>query len=288
VAEGTDDRQDTHAEVDAALKDWRQGDCAHGELWFAHRVEPSRPLTEAAKLAAEASETLAETQELGVVILTQSCDVVRACRERPFVEVAPLVEVSPESVRNIERGRQPRYAFVPGVADRRLVADLDRSMTVEKAVVATWVRIEGCKSDPETRAFAQALARKCARFAFPDDFVGLATRLQSRLIGKHAKESEEGAALRNLREIRVRAAPSWDNPDSVELMIWFIRDDGGDFLEERTWAQHLKSWLALVPVTGRFVSVDGQVVTLDDITARDLVESDPLDLDHLSSAASGT
>jgi hypothetical protein len=28
--------------------------------------------------------------------------------------------------------------------------------------------------------------------------------------------------------------------------------------------------------------VEGAVVTLDDMTARDYVESDPLDLDHLS------
>ena len=32
----------------------------------------------------------------------------------------------------------------------------------------------------------------------------------------------------------------------------------------------------------RFVRVDGVVLTLDDLTARDFVESDPLDLDHLS------
>lgn len=287
MAEGTDDRQDTHAIVDAALKEWRQGDCAIGEFWFAHRIEPSHPLTEAAAPAAGAGATLAEAQELGAVILTQSCDILRSCRERPYVEVSPLVEVSAESIHHIERGRQPRYAFVPGVADRRLVADLDRSMTVEKAVVATWNRTEGCTTDPEIRAFAQALARKKARFAFPDDFVRLVNRLQRRVVDKHEKQTDEGAALRSLREIRVRAAPSWDHPDSVELMIWFIRDDGGDVFEQRRWAQHLQAWIDLVPATGRFVNVEGQVVFLDEMTARDLVESDPLDLDHLSTGSPG-
>ena len=37
-----------------------------------------------------------------------------------------------------------------------------------------------------------------------------------------------------------------------------------------------------LPQSGRFVRVDGLVQTLDDLTARDYVESDPLDLDHLS------
>jgi len=39
--------------------------------------------------------------------------------------------------------------------------------------------------------------------------------------------------------------------------------------------------LKRVGARGRFHIVDGQVVTLDDITAADYVCSDPLDLDHL-------
>jgi hypothetical protein len=37
-----------------------------------------------------------------------------------------------------------------------------------------------------------------------------------------------------------------------------------------------------VPASGRFVQVDGQVATLDEMTAADYVFSDPLDLDFLS------
>ena len=53
--------------------------------------------------------------------------------------------------------------------------------------------------------------------------------------------------------------------------------------EGKTWDSQLAAWLKLVPVGARFAPVDGVVVTLDDLTARDYVESDPLDLDHLSS-----
>ena len=35
-----------HQRVDEALSQWRQGDCAVGEQWFAYRVLPSDPLTE--------------------------------------------------------------------------------------------------------------------------------------------------------------------------------------------------------------------------------------------------
>lgn len=58
-------------------------------------------------------------------------------------------------------------------------------MTVEKAVVASWTRTDGCRTDEQRRAFATALSRKRARFAFPDDFVAAARQLQDRLADKH-------------------------------------------------------------------------------------------------------
>lgn len=183
-------------------------------------------------------------------------------------------------LREIERGRRPNYGFIPGVAGRRLVADLDRVMTVEKSVVAVWERIEGCRTDEDARRFSLALARKRARTAFPDDFVAFARPLMNRMSGRHDRQSDEGRALRSLREIRVRAAPSWDAA-AVELMFWFIRNDEEPAFETRGW-EHCLTALPQPQSSGRFVRVDGVVQTLDDLTARDYVESDPLDLDHLS------
>lgn len=268
--------------VDAALKHWRQGDCVVGEQWFVHRLAPDIPLTEEAADAASQSVDLAETETRGFLVISQTCDIVRSCIERPYVEVAPLVEVDVGEIQTIERGRRPRYAFVPGLKDSNLVGDLDRVMTVEKAVLASWERIAGCATDQETRYLAQALARKRTRFAFPDDFTSFASKLQSRLQNKHDKYSDEGEALRALREIRVRAAPSWD-ADPVEIMFWFIRKGDEPDFKGQSWDKLLESWLKLVPTTGRFNPVNGVVITLDDMTARDYVESDPLDLDHLSS-----
>ncbi len=200
--------------VDRALRVWRQGDCVLSDHWFVHRFAPGSPLTlEATTVAADpeaAGIDLTESAVLGLMIASQSCDLVRTCAERAFVEVCPLVEVSEEQLREIERGRRPQYAFVPGVAERQLVADLDRVMTLEKPLVAGWERTPGCREDAERRRLALALARKRVRFAFPDDFIDLVKKLQERLQQKHGKESEEGLSLRALREIRVRAAPAWD------------------------------------------------------------------------------
>ncbi len=64
-------------------------------------------------------------------------------------------------------------------------------------------------------------------------------------------------------------------------MFWFIRDEEQIQLQGTAWYQLLEQWLQLIPASGRFESVEGQVVALEDITAKDYVESDPLDLDHL-------
>ena len=268
-------------QVDERLAIWRQGDCVVADDWFLFRVNMDNPLTADGEAAVIEGAVNAETSVRGFAVLTQTCDLVRHCADRPFAEVSPLVEVDDQVLYEIGRGRRPNYGFIPGVADRRLVADLDRVMTVEKAVVAAWERIEGCRTEEDSRRLSLALARKRARTAFPDDFVEFAGPLMDRLSGRHDKQSHEGRALRSLREVRVRAAPSWD-ADAVELTFWFVWNDDETAFETEDAEHCLTALPQAQPAPGRFVRVDGVVLTLDDLTARDYVESDPLDLDHLS------
>jgi len=268
--------------IDTTLLEWRQGDCVLGEHWFIYRFNPQRPLTSDSADVAKEEPDLAESEVKGFAIVTQTCDTVRSCNERPFVEIVPLVEVDEQQLHDVQRSRRPRYAYIPGVAELNLVADLDRVMTVEKAVVAEWERKPGCLSDDEIRALGQALTRKRARFAFPDDFTNFARKLQNRLRDKHDKATDEGEALRALREIRVRAEPSW-NSSEIRLIFWFIRDEDQNQFKGVGWDQFLNQWLQLIPESGRYKNVEGSVVALEDMTAKEYVESDPLDLDHLSS-----
>ncbi|RKH49440.1 hypothetical protein D7X55_10325 [Corallococcus sp. AB049A] len=268
-------------EIDAALQHWRQGDLALDERWFIHAGDSAVALTDASAGAAEEGLQALISETEGLAVVTQTCDIVRTCTDRPFVEVAPLVRLNEATLLDVQRGRRPALATMPAMVSKGLAVDLDRIMTVEKSLVAKWQRTPGCSSDAEIRSFAQALARKRERFAFPDDFNAFAKKLQSRLIGKHEKETDEGRALRALREIRVQAAPDW-NATFVTLFFWFIRDAASPFFEGKNWAELLDGWLALVPAGGRFTVVAGQVATLADLTGEDYVGSDPLDLDHLS------
>lgn len=189
------------------MEAWRQGDVALGVDWFAHFANPALPLTDAAEGWFEAHPDeepaqveLVESKVEGVVVVSQTCDLVLDCLERTHVEVAPLVQVDPARLPEILKLQRPRYAYVPAVATRFLVADLDRIMTVEKSVVMTWDRTLGCFSDEDRRLFAEALARKRLRPAFPDDFVEFVRPLKERLTKRAGKQSDEGRIVDALLE----------------------------------------------------------------------------------------
>jgi len=176
--------------------------------------------------------------------------------------------------------KRPAFAYVPSMAKHTLIADLDRVMTVEKAVLASWPRIPGCLTDGECRAFSQAIARKRSRFAFPDDFVCAASNFRQKMLGKYKRNTDEGRHLRALREIQICGKPSW-NDGNVGLTIWFIKDRDLEGVNP-DWDSHIQDWVALFDVSGRF-RIDAAIACrLEDITARDYVESDQLDLDSLS------
>jgi hypothetical protein len=279
-------------EIDKALDPWRQGDITlDAGLALVHLADLSRPLSpvaeqalndsgqEAPSLASEPTP-IADEGVRGLVVLTQTCDIVRKCTDRPFIEVAPLVQVSSARLRMIRDLKMPSFAYIPATAEQMLVADLDRSMTVEKSVAAKWTRVAGWQTDEEGRDFAVALGRKRTRFSFPDDFQKAINTMQKRLLDKHNRLSAEGAHLRALREIRVRAAPSWDTA-SVKLSFWFIKKTEPDGFDP-AWPNVIESWIELFDQTGRFQIELALPCRLEDITARDYVESEHLDLDQLS------
>lgn len=268
-------------QIDDAAGRWQQGDCTLGEHRFIFRFDPAAPLTPDARMAAAEGLGTAASEVRGLMVATQTCDIVRSCNKRPFIEVCPLVEVDELMSKEIRRGLRPSYAFIPGVAEHSLVADLDRVMTVEKSLLTGWTRTTGCRDREESRRLALALARKRARVAFPDEFVSLVQRLSNRLSSKHDKANDEGRTLQALLEIRVKATPSWEAKE-IALLFWFIPDESTPGFNDRAWHDHLDAWLKLVPPSGRFTHIDGLILTLDDLNARDYAESDPLDLDHLS------
>lgn len=95
-----------HKEIDEVLAEWRQGDVVLGKQPFVYVADPNRALTPESKAAKSAGHFQAINKEVdGLVVVTQSCDIVRGCKDRPFIEVAPLVKVKEEDLKQIKNCR---------------------------------------------------------------------------------------------------------------------------------------------------------------------------------------
>lgn len=249
--------------VDLAMQSWRQGDYVIGDVEFFFVDQTGDVVADGCR---------------GYMVVSQTCDIVRSVGDRPLIEVAALAEIPESKWPMVKKGQVPRFATVLPLHDERLAADLDRVMTVSKYQVATWGRIPGCTSEADERRLRYALGRKRTRPAFPDDLTSALEPLRKRWVDKYSKSSAEGLALAAMREIRIAATPSWDAP-AVVVTVYLIWEDRADTSRHEAIAE---VWRALlVGVTGRF-SFCIVAVGLDDLSARSYVDSDPLDLDHLT------
>jgi hypothetical protein len=275
------------AQTDARLRDWRQGDVVIDKsLPMLHLAIAGSPLTPEAELAAnedpdgKPEDAIIVTGEApGFVVLSQTCDLVRSCSTRPYVELAALIEVNADHLREVQKRRRPTFAYIPALANQRLVADLDRTMTVEKTVLASLNRQPGLGTTQETVDFQAALARNKARFAFPDDFVVAVSGLQDRLKQRARRDSSEGRHVDALAEIRFSAAPSWE-AEKIELTLWLIKESDPQPSE---WPAMVATWTNLIDQSGRYSIVSESVpLRPEDMRVSDYLTSHQLDLDYLS------
>lgn len=148
------------ANTEKSLTQWHQGDFALGVGGFLFAG-----LAEGDELF-DAEETTDNV--IGLVAISQTCDIVRRTGGRDFVTVCPMVDVPAAQLTDVQKGRKPYFADIEH-AGRTVFADLRRVMSVHKDLVKTWKRQTGF-SDAGRLRFAAALERKFGQFAFPDDF----------------------------------------------------------------------------------------------------------------------
>lgn len=251
------------------LQELRQGDIIYHEHWFVYLSTPD-----------DSGRTLVEEEVEGFVVLSQTCDIVRSYAERPYLEVCPLVKIEDEqSYQTIQRGMRPRYAYIPAKEPQRLVADLDRIMTVDKSRASNWNLHKGCRTAVEQQKFAQAIARKRNRFAFPDELVELLRTMQRRIVKKHSRNSAEGELLRVLQEIRIAFTPAME-ADQISCFVYFIVADESLITQELE--EQCTAWIELINPTSKYISFDAIIASYNGISALEYIKSIPLDLDYLS------
>lgn len=302
-------------EIDIALRSWQQGDVAAISN-FVHLAGPvGRPASEAAD---ELSYTPIVTEITAVVILTQTCDLRYQSAKRPFLDVAPLVTLTPPTSDEARRGRRPAFASVPGAGETAF-ADLDRVMTIEKSALVGAKQTRGCPTTKELRDFGRAVARKHGRFAFPDDLTLSLVKFKDRLKEKHNKQGPEGRLLQVIDHIRVLAIPDWEEgaATSVTLILIFptgylpesdpdapvdptlidwVRLDSPEppDLAERFFQEHaaadklfvlyalMDAWFELCEPQGTISEIAYELVGADELSIERAWATDSLDLDYLS------
>lgn len=176
------------AEVDFSV--WRQGDFF--DLPSIAVLTDCGPIEHAAPL--------------GVVVLTQTCDLVRC--QGSVATVSPLIELTGDDERNAQNGTKPGFAAVP-LAGERVFADLAHAGPVASSLLAAHKRTAGLDPDDlkQIRRFGESVARFFGRFAFPDEVVPWLNGLRDVVLSKHDSEnSAEGELIRQcVAEFRVEA-----------------------------------------------------------------------------------
>jgi hypothetical protein len=258
-----------------ALAEWQQGDYTLSVQEFAA----------ASSLNGSALEIDVEPVE-GLVVISQTCDIVNFVPGREHVIVCPLVRISDKMIENVRTGRTPSAAILELSPAPTIVADLSRMMSISKAVLASLERRTGFNTDAGRGRFADSLQRKHGRFSFPDAFSNtVISELRGRILSAHNKNSSDhGKAYRSIQTVRVTAFPSWGS-DSVTIHFHFVLEPESKREASRkdiasTLSEHLRKleWPdGFIPDEPLY-----NLVALEDMTAAEWTQSQPVDWDFVS------
>jgi hypothetical protein len=255
-----------------------------------------------------------------VVVITQTCDIIRPPDRRPYLQVADLIRISDANIaKRYAEGETPRYVAVPEVgAD--MFADLDRIMTLDKRLIADCPHHAGVAADQiAIRRFGQSVARNFGRYPFPNYFIESVEPLRSRILRRWDKaESPEGKVLADLVQIRVQPVPDESSSDTDLTLVFIMRQGSLPVLADppspstatTTWlatrkqaseiaaklanpptgaddraylySKLVEAWAALCPPSSPIRSITGEIVSEDEYVLSNYWQSERLDLDQLS------
>ena len=260
---------------DDPLKHWRQGDFAIdvGGFLYASAAEGDDPF--------DASETTENI--VGLVVISQTCDIVRRTGERHYLSVCPLIEKDENELPHILKGRRPYLADVEN-AGKLVFADLSRVMSVHKDVVKTWKRNTGFNSEATRLHFAAALERKFGQFAFPDEFDSAMKGFSGVVWKRHDKPgSKLGEVYRSLAQIRFRAEPNWEADERTITVIAVMKEKDARDVDRDYIGRMLDTEFDKIELPEGYKWAEQRLIleTAKGLSAEDIIESRRADFDFL-------
>lgn len=162
----------------------------------------------------------------GIVILSQTCDVLSKSKER--VIVAPVRVAGKELFANASRGKTP--LFIPiserDSRDAFRVIDLMYCFSIPKSNISQGIthrELVNVEDATDVMQFSNRLARLFTRFPFPDEIHDFLKKLQDKVRSKSGKtNSPLGAALECVKYIRISCS-DW-NSKHRHIAFFFIID----------------------------------------------------------------
>lgn len=173
-------------------------------------------------LLGEAGDVSCVETPVGVLLLTQCCDLAREGSGE--AHVAAVVELSASEVGNAKSGRTPRYIPLEAVSERQLFADLGLVGGMTHAAVANQRRIPGVP-EGERHRVGDRVARRFSRFAYPDEVVPVLGWVVRKIRSKaQAAESPLGRLLGRVDRIRVEVDGDWAQPPWSITLLFIVAD----------------------------------------------------------------
>jgi hypothetical protein len=169
--------------------------------------------------AGSASGSTQHPTELGVVLISQCCDLAKMSSTNLPV-CAAVTYLGGDAAALARSGRQPRYASVEHFGEG-LFIDFGLVGTLEPDFIGQVVRET---DEQRRRILAGRIARRFSRFAYPDLIQPSLASLQKLLRSRVAKESPVARCLEQLATLRVEA--EWDEGPPWAMNLVFVLNDG--------------------------------------------------------------
>lgn len=267
----------------AILDQWKQGDYTFDFQSYFIFSDLNAPCTELSRnTPAEGQSGVLLTGEcVGVMMLSQTCDIIKSPDIEPYVEVCAIFQTDEEGLKDVKKWGKPLKVNIPTLEEGFLIADLSRVMTIEKGALLNWKRHEGFPDDNARKNLSRMLERKVGRFAFPDTINPWVTKLKRRLRDKIDKDSPEGNCIRGINQLRLRARPSWDQKPRIVDFIFLLESDVTDD-QRKSMLPIIETFMDMVVDDAEYQKGDVDVKHFSEISAADYLGSEMLDVVLLS------
>jgi hypothetical protein len=162
----------------------------------------------------------------GVVILSQTCDIVQASKSRCLV--APVITPTKQDMADARKGRKPLLLYLEAEAQKiAAVADMEKATSVPKSLLnghQLLARYGGEASETGARRIASRVGRAFSRFPFPDEVYPVFRDLRSRVQSKSGTESAFGKVIDLVSDLRV-ASDQWAAPCRRLILYVIVPED---------------------------------------------------------------